>query len=73
MGSPMKKLKVRLCGKFKKTYEYQLTKRVGKGTKVFIDMIEGSPMYGSGLGVRVVNIWKKPKWFDAEWFTFESN
>jgi len=42
--------------------------RMRVGTKAKIDRIASKVNCGSGIMMRVINIYKKPTWFDSGWF-----
>lgn len=46
--------------------DYNRNFRMGQGVEV--DKIEYDKLFDSGYKVRVINIWKKPRWFDLGWF-----
>jgi hypothetical protein len=58
---------VKAIGRFKKDFN----KNIKKGKKVVIDRIKYSPITTNYLFVRVINLWKKPAWFNAGWFKFD--
>ena len=60
-------IKVNLRGKFAKSY----LPSAPEGTEVIIDAIAGYNDSETRLMMRVVNIWKKPAWFDSFWFDIE--
>ena len=60
----MKYIKVNLRGRFKADY----SESVRKGRWVKIDLLK--KWGGLSIGGRVVNIWKRPEWFDLCWFEF---
>lgn len=39
-----------------------------KGQTAIVDKIRFDPYYRSGVKVRVINIWKSPKYLDLGWF-----
>ena len=42
--------------------------RFRKGVKAKVDRIKSQYDCGSGIEMRVINIYKKPTWFDSGWF-----
>lgn len=62
----MKIIKVKINAKFRDN-----TQEAVKGKQVVIDGIKSHPSCQSGLMIRVTNLWKKPQWWDAEWFDFD--
>ncbi len=63
----MKILKVSLWGRFKKGDP------VWGGKRVFIDRLKGNPASKNYISARVVNLWKRPQWFDIGWFDLEED
>ena len=53
------------------TMEFELrggfSNKYPKGTVVVIDKIRYSKKYAHKYAVRVVNLWKNPRWFDIGW------
>jgi len=56
--------KIKAVFTFKQTFNYY----VQKGDKAVIDAVRGHWSSRSHFEFRVVNIWKRPVWFDAGWF-----
>lgn len=57
-------MKVKIIAKFIADF----SGRAPKGTHVVIDRWKFTPHSQSGLSFRVVNLYKKPVWFDSGWF-----
>jgi len=57
-------MKVRILAKLIANF----SDRFPKGTRVVIDKWRFTPNSKSGLSFRVINLWKKPQWFDSCWF-----
>jgi len=62
----MKSIKVKIYAEFKRNYN-NFAKR---GTMVLIDRITGYGDCKTYLYMRVSNIWRRPRWFDSDWFEF---
>jgi len=41
-----------------------------KGTSVIIDRVCASSTSRTNIMMRVINLWKKPQWLDADWLEF---
>jgi hypothetical protein len=54
--------------KVRKDYNYKMK----KGQIVIVDKIRRDHC-ATGFMVRVVGIWKEPKWFDMDWFVLARN
>lgn len=63
----MRTINVKLKGYFRKYYSDE----VHKGKLVIIDRLLITPAANSGVMMRVINIWKEPRYFDSEWFGFK--
>jgi len=49
--------------------ESDFSPRLRKGMKVKVDELRSRLDCGSGIEMRVINIYKNPTWLDSGWFT----
>jgi hypothetical protein len=47
--------------------------KIKRGTVVEVDRIRRNRRFASGVGVRVVGLWKNPQWFDLGWFVKDTS
>ena len=68
----MRTINVKLKGYFNKSYN-GVYGSVSKGKLAIIDRLLITPAANSGVMMRVINVWKEPRYFDSEWFGFKRN
>jgi len=63
----MRTINVKLKGYFRKYYSDEAF----KGKLAVIDRLLITPAANSGVMMRVINVWKEPRYFDSGWFGFK--